>query len=683
MSQDSQVLVTTTNDIARLNHLLVGNSITGFRNGIQKAQQRIVTLEKTQTELRLSESHIKSRLYSTLDQAFIYSHTGGGTNTRADWQSSYEQQIKEAGTDPSINHDKFQTYLSIHGVSEMEQALNKINNELMQIDTAIREYSLTIVSFQTAIKSAEEARSKNILYKAGSLVSSVGNYLSPDQSDIEQDAIAKSNVSGLLLLQGLSKAYNMYSTDQEGKRAYPDEAKLAATTMSNIRKHFWAHAQSYPEFLQENTKLDFNDPGCEQNLKIIKEKLDTFRGAAANTKIVDVVDQFIKNIVTVVNDSSISDGISKKAETILPEGTSLKDKTIHYPSVVMSLGDTYYYGSFECPTWLAGLKKSLQEKNTKFLPLPLCPKIVRPPDTSKNLKSDQVKDKYEEAKNAGAQKFRDALAAATNFQKTINASTEGLVGELPIDAPDWVYNYTSIFESNDFGTISYPLDRLPAAKTTTSSATGANVSAPSASSDAVPVSDMKAPASSVLNTIGDKDPSKPVDTKLPLTPASIPVFTVAPSSSTNVKITNPVVSTGSNTGNSPTANPTVQNYPYANILNPSLTTPSNLETWKANALASATNTKPGALTTPATPTPTTTVEQAGTPPPATEGAKAPTDAFLLVTRGTDNNKDGALNKAQKIAQKNSPNNNPDINLLDKYAYKNANGTVIAFMLWRS
>jgi len=160
--------------------------------------------------------------------------------------------------------------------------------------------------------------------------------------------------------------------------------------------------------------------------------------------------------------------INKNANPGQPASKSLKSATDHVASVMSAIGDSFAF-SVQMPTLGQAFSKLLKIKSAKYMDLPVCPGVTKPPATDTDVKKDTARGDYDAAMALGAENFQESLAAAQSFQAAQNSKNLGLLGELPLDAPKWVVDFTVTHKDGDYGIIYYAVNDLPLSATATPS----------------------------------------------------------------------------------------------------------------------------------------------------------------------------------------------------------------------
>lgn len=455
MPEGSQILQTTKDDIARLESLIVGNSVRSLRVAKSRVERRIIMFERRLIQLYSNENIIKARIYNNADMVFIQKNYPSGKNTKVSPVQSFD--IQNIAKDPhhAVSYDKYNLTAAERGIKELDAELNRINSEIMTVQAQLNAYKKEKEDIEKRLKDASEKKTKieNLKDKT------IGRVLSPTPEDLKQDEISRAEIAGVLLLYRLSIYYYEMSYVPETKeRKYSDETKLPQNLLM-IRQIFWAHAQSFPEFINEDSenKLNFNDPGDLNNQTILRQNLNSQRYTAENSKTSLEVDRYMRDLRNITNDTSISIGIERKPDPTLPASESLREQTISYPAAAIRLGD-FYIGSFELPTFTDSIKKWWKSRNEEmYYNLPICPNKTTQYNTSTDIKKDSADEIQELLIQEGQLQYEVKLLEA---REALDSQEQIKIGDLPDDAPDWVKTFVKLYGDGSRGFISFKEQQL-------------------------------------------------------------------------------------------------------------------------------------------------------------------------------------------------------------------------------
>jgi hypothetical protein len=468
MAESAQVLQTTTSDLNRVAQFIAGNTVSNMRLEQTRINKRILINQDRLLRLRSNENLIKARIYNNVDQAEIQSNLAAGANTQVDPSQAMRVPSIAPTPDRGIATAKFKAYTSMYGIAQLDAEINRVNNDVMTVQAQIRSDQKALIQIQAAIDTAIQNKPKSFLDSA------LGRVVLPSAEDLQKDKLAKSRIYNLVFLQQLSTLYLNYTTSAtltkiEGtsetqtalqlQRGFPDEVKLPETLIS-IRSKFWAHGQQFQDntgsdtdinFVRGSDALNFDDPGSDQNIVVLDKWVSILRNVGKNTKITTDVAQFIKDNVVITNNTTVSEGIERKPDPTLSTSNSMNIRTQSYPATAVALGPLYI-GSFEIPSITESVRKWWKTKQTQYTPLPACPNVVITPATNTDLKTRNAEAANQALINAGQSAFEDALVSAHILQLQTHVKNT-----LPSDAPDWVIQFNTLFNTNYVGQIAYPL----------------------------------------------------------------------------------------------------------------------------------------------------------------------------------------------------------------------------------
>ena len=477
MSEDSQVTITTEEDIDRLQGLIRGNSTRSTRRVLKQLEIRIVTYENRLTELYLNESIVKARIYNNSLMIKIETDYAGGKNKMNKPEQSFKEMKIAKDPHQNIPYDKFNVMTMEEGVRKLDAELNRINTEIKDLNTAIDQYKFKYDELQARLdKAAEDEKNR----------SKIGKTLFPTREDLIADQIAQAKVANLMLLQELSKRFSDLSAQLPGDLPVPgetyaewlkkqEEGKIVGfpdgdrRTVNQLRIYiqlFWSHGHSIGDVErtegEETTTvplaslLDFDNPANTKNIEILGDLVDVYRLAAKNEKISENVKQYITDVDSVIADPTVSKGVEIRPDVAIPVSESMRADTIKYPNAVLKFGD-FYVGSFEIPTLKDTITKAWKKNKSKLYAknfefgLPLCPNAV-PSGTSTDVKEAEQEIQKSAQTIAAEEKYKEVLAQSQDYKKE---EIKIDLGDLPDTAPDWVKVYVKRHRQSAWGVYVY------------------------------------------------------------------------------------------------------------------------------------------------------------------------------------------------------------------------------------
>ena len=462
MAESGQILQTTTADLNRVAQLVAGNTVSNMRLEQTRLNLRILKNQKRLNELRAHENLVKARIYNNIEQAQIQV---AGQNTQVAPLSSYRPSDIAPTPNQGIATAKFRAYSSIYGVSQLDSAINDINNQIMTLQAQIRKDKNSYTELQEAINTATQNQPTSFKN------TSIGRAILPAPSDLQKDKLTKSRTYDVILLQQLSLLFLNYSSsttldtltaNTPSPRGFPDEAKLPKT-MIIFRAKFWSVGQRFQDntgaptdmnFVQGPDMLNFDDPGSTQNQVVLNKWVDILRDVGENTKITESVQDFISRTIAIASDSAVSKGTERTPDPTLSASNSLNQQTQSYPATAMFFGGLYL-GSFDpgISTVTEMVKKWWGKQQEQYIPLPRCPDIKITPSTPTELKEVNAEALDQSLISAGQQSFYSAFQKVKALQVKENSATP-----LPAGAPDWAVQFNNLYgRTAKTGQILYPI----------------------------------------------------------------------------------------------------------------------------------------------------------------------------------------------------------------------------------
>lgn len=460
MGENNLILSTTTDDLNRMEELLTGNSVRSMRIVLEKVKKRIIIYGRRLTELYGNEFIVKARIYNNADLIKIYNKYVAGKNTRIKPRQSVEFGTNYIDPDPhqAFSNAKFNIQKREEGIQILDSEIARINSEIMMVVAQLREYERKEKEIEGKLKNAEEARKER---------SKIGKFLFPTKADLEKDKIAQARAANILLLLKIAEYFkdNTTNPSEKDKRGSPEGDKKLLNDLNILRQIFWAHGNSdgivYPPRKEGDVavplsyKLDFDDPGIEQNFIILEEVLELERHTSKNFKTSLEVDRYFNEVKSIAQDPLVSKGIMRKPDAALPAPNSMREHTKNYPTSAMRFGD-FYVGTFKFPSFTEALRKGWKKKHAKlYFGLPQCPKAKAAQTSESDIKEQNLYQENEKIKRAAEKEYENKLAEMRNYQQK---EYEKKLGDLPDDAPDWVRTYVEIWGYGVSGTISYEED---------------------------------------------------------------------------------------------------------------------------------------------------------------------------------------------------------------------------------
>jgi len=477
MSEDSQIVKTTKEDLKRFENLLVGNSVRSKRIVFNRLKRRIVIFENRLTELYMNEGIIKARIYNNADALKIYTEYIAGKGKQDKPIQSFQSINISHTPHQNVAYDKFNILTTEEGIRKLDAELNRINSEIMSIQSALELYEEKYKKIKEELKKAEEDKKKK---------SKIGKFFSPTQEDLDADQIAQAKTAHVLLLLGIIKQFInlikpllidqaqaqgktvaefLESSESNAVVGYPDGDRRVTKQLEIYQQLFWSHGHTKgltvkdPETEEEvslSTYLNFDNPADTKNLEVLEEYVKGNRLAATNSKMSLEVNRYIRDVDSVIADPLVSRGVEIQPDISIPVTESMRMKTMSYPTSVLRLGSVkdgdFYVGSFELPSLLETVRKNWKKRNSRlYFGLPVCP-YAKPSGTSTDVKEEVLELTMEQRVAAATALYDEKLKESEKFSATLVKIS---MGDLPDDAKEWVKIYVRRFEKAARGIIIY------------------------------------------------------------------------------------------------------------------------------------------------------------------------------------------------------------------------------------
>lgn len=486
MSEDSQVILTTTDDIERLEKLIVGNSIRSMKIALKKYERRMIVFQSRLVELYRNEKIIKARIYNNASMLKIYRDYIAGKNKRNIPTQSFESVVIAQKPHHSMSYDKDNIMTTVEGIRKIDAEINRINTEIKSLQTDLNLYKKGYKKLKKRLDDAEKKKNER---------SKLGRFFEVTREDLIADEIAQARTANILLLLGINENFRNLTTpleelsakdlddfisefDKKGINRYPDGDRRAIHQLQVYQQLFWAHGHTKgltgtriasetgerDEVVPLSTLLNFDNPGDTKNTEVLNLTLETVRGGATNVnKMSLTVDRYIRDVESVIADPLISKGVEIRPDITAPLSESMRAETLSYPTSVLRIGD-YYLGSFELPSLIGAIRKNWKKRNARlYFGLPACPN-AKPSGTTTDIKEEEAKvftdEKTKVAQDLYIEKMKDA-------QAYVKEQVEISLGDLPLvddppntAAPEWVRIYVKRYEKAARGVIVYQGDRV-------------------------------------------------------------------------------------------------------------------------------------------------------------------------------------------------------------------------------
>jgi len=404
-SSGSEILSTSYESIKRFISLVRGNAVSGIRENIDTKRISLIKLQDRKDKLKLCESNLKNKLYASIDQKEIELRYGADVKQLVADNQSLEKMRSSDNPDPNIIFCRNKLREEVPGFKEIESELNAIDSEIKDVNLLIKLYEEDIKEFEEENK--------------------------PELSvDIEKDRISKSVLSYLFYLKNLSENFIKLTTDENGNRKYNtgsnDNKKL-----SSLREIFKANIPSIgkidPQYINGDKKMNLEDIGDINNLKIINNDIDSIKGICTESSKVSIkqientINTYTNSLITTTNDKNRSSDINTIDYYVVEKGNSLAEKTKNMATTISGLSG--FWTKWEEATELSAKSKVfLGYTNDLWGNLPVCPN-AKVDDTSKDLRDDAIK-LQENASNEASKEIEGMFKKIESDKKFIEDSKE-------------------------------------------------------------------------------------------------------------------------------------------------------------------------------------------------------------------------------------------------------------------
>jgi len=459
MSDQSKMMITTSQDIGDFQSYVIGSSIESYRLGMARVNRDLVTQNRLLMTYRSNSALLTAKALNNLSLLDIESR-----HTPDTFENPLQQMDNDGSVPPILDQgygfNKSMVERTMEGINARDAELNKINNDILLCLSKIRKlnrYRLYIE--EKLIQAANDPRQIPRL-----LTGILPNQplLPPKSSDMNKDRIAKARTENLYLLYQLHTNYSnctkiveLLRTDNTVEvvqdpqiRGFPDE-EMIVRNLIVLREVFAAHAKGFPnnELFQTTSAsgpsfppLNLADPGDPVNGQILRSKLASERGASTSIAVPDQIRKYVTELSTLAMDPSTSKGISRKPTGGLSAKDSMNKVTQTYPVAVMRFGE-FYKGSFEIPSFYEAVRKWFKrDKSKNFQSLPMCSILPNQTTTDDKLATQTSSRAFDEAEGRG-QYERKRKAVDNKAEEDLSA----VKSQFPADAPLWVTNFVNSY----------------------------------------------------------------------------------------------------------------------------------------------------------------------------------------------------------------------------------------------
>jgi len=388
-----QVKSTNTEALQDFKKLAHGN-VLGYLRKKRSLEIEIASLNRRITELRLTDSQLKRRVYNNLTMAAVDErYKADDSMTIKPVQVLDYIDIGYPGPHHTIAYDK----------NKLSETVREILVEISKLESEIKSLNATVRSKQARLDNINNILEANKKSK---------NPDKPVEKDLEKDRIAKTKEYYINLLYNMSFYYAQSTRNNAGNRAFPEDVKMVKALL-NIQQQFRCFTQGMAvidkDFATGGKKeLDVVDPGAANNIYILGLEEENLRTVSRNDKVFDQVLKYSDKLTATLNNTLNSRGTDRKAPLKVATDNKFKKKNEDWgkglSNFIQSWSEAYNTDI------TAGARKMWQKKTSRlYVGLPPCPDAL--PDLNKN---DEVKAfvEAEDAKNKaeGAKEYANLMA---------------------------------------------------------------------------------------------------------------------------------------------------------------------------------------------------------------------------------------------------------------------------------
>jgi len=420
MAENNSVINFSTGDLQRYQNITSGNAVTALRVKYDEANRRLAIWQSRLNKLKPSADLVKNKIYNLYDLTAIEKQfLSNAVMTIEPIQSYAYTDIGFDGPHQSVSYDLNQLDARLPGILELKKEIDRINHDIQYATSQVRRYNKELQAYKTLL-AANEAKGSGTT-----------------NADIAADKAQRSRYASVYYLYQMHLQYRDLTSDQNGKRAYPDTQVKIVRDILALKKVFVAHALSLGDLSKQ---LDLADPGADKNATVLGQqigKLQTSMGDVAASKTEADVQKYISSTQTTTQSGWLSKGITRHEVPDLPTANSVAAATKSYPSAMVNFfGNTLNVG-FTLTSALEMATKWWQKKiSDTFVGLPPCD----PPQFTQAQANQQALDAAQagaESKGASAVQASDAKAAGAAAPK--------------INFKDWFHYFTERFPGAAYG----------------------------------------------------------------------------------------------------------------------------------------------------------------------------------------------------------------------------------------
>lgn len=359
-------VTTSVTDLTQQISSVQSINIERLRANIDYSKRKITSLQRTLSSLKSSEMLILQRMNRTMKMEQVQKNLSSDKFISLNPIPAIKPtDITSGDPDPRVN---FSSRHLNEGMEAYQAEAGRINNEVLRVSQEIQKQQATLTNDQASLDKIS----------AGSP---------------ELDNIAKRQYSELFMLFETSTKYRDLSTDKAtGNRVYGSDAKIISQ-YNLLKLAFKAYAGRNSFVLSGDLKLDFGDPGSDNNILVLQSFLERARkvlgfnqekGTPASNQFSQEVEKYSKMMMSNISDEFSSKNVSRQLESKRIPESSLAEITNSINNINKYAGKAYDILTLASFT-IAAKKRFHNVLVGLYDGKPLCsdPDPVTPEDTQK------------------------------------------------------------------------------------------------------------------------------------------------------------------------------------------------------------------------------------------------------------------------------------------------------------
>lgn len=372
-----QVRQTNTSEIAQLQSIAQGNSVSSLQTDYLKRQ--IAIIQSRLSDLRHHYKALQSRILNNLDTATLQGLNADGDIRIKPVQSFDYIELGFPNPTQLLSYEKGKL-LENDGVRYVISELERTENEIKDLVVRLKTMKGQLDKINETIKGEKNSQTL--------------------QANIHKDKIARKQSQIVFQLYNLHQYYYENTIDNNYKRAYPQDPKIL-TSLVSVRYQFRCQIQSLLKVFPTLQKVDLKDPGSNDNETILMDLVNTLRAVAANDISTTQLKKNTNNLTSILNDPKLSRGINRKPPPLLPPVQSMRYITPTYAIGV----NNFLPKSWSIPLFTkqfdAVLKWWRLKAKDQYVGLPPCPEALPALNENDTNKAEETaQDKVQQAEGA-------------------------------------------------------------------------------------------------------------------------------------------------------------------------------------------------------------------------------------------------------------------------------------------